>query len=467
VNLDGKKVHFVGAGGIGMSALALLAREAGALVSGCDLVTGKGVELLRRHGIPVEIGHSPEHVAGADLVVYSKAVPLNHPELAAVAADGARLLSREHLLSLLMRPRRGVGVTGAHGKTTTTWLLGRILIEAGFDPTVLVGGIVDELSGNFRLGSAAPGSASDGVFVTEVDESNGIVADFHPLAAVVTNVDDEHLDLFADRMAMADAVSRFLHSMKQGGIAVLSADDPVLVELAARLRSDRPDLAVLTVGFSASADARINEARDGAFSVALPQAGAVELKLRIPGRHNVANGALAAAAASWLGAPPAAISAALAAAPPVHRRQELVARAAGVVVYDDYAHHPTEILATHNALSSVVKGRFIAVFQPHRYTRTRALWTRFIEALSNFDYVVFMEIYAASETPLAGVSSAALARDALKKRLNVQYISRAHLVVEHLASIVKPGDVVITLGAGDVGEVAYALAERLERPDQD
>ncbi|MBN1807447.1 MAG: UDP-N-acetylmuramate--L-alanine ligase [Planctomycetes bacterium] len=451
--LSGRRIHFVGAGGIGMSALALLVSESGAEVSGCDLVDGKGVQLLRRNGIPVDIGHSPSHVAESDIVVFSSAVPRSHPELAAVEESGAMLLSREHMLSMVMRERRGVGVTGAHGKTTTTWLLARILAAAGFDPTVLVGGIIDEINGNFRRGKGE-------IFVTEVDESNGIVADFHPFAAVVTNVDDEHLDRFSGRDEMADAVRRFLMGVKRDGLVVLSADDPILDSMAAELRSDRPDVEVILVGFSRAADVVVSKTSSGAgiCGMDLPR---VDFELRLPGDHNLHNAALAAVTALRLGASPAAVASALSDAPPVHRRQELIAELGGIRVLDDYAHHPTEITATFDALRSTVDGRFVAVFQPHRYTRTRALADRFIDALAGFDYIILMDIYPASEPPIEGVSSADLARRALDRGLALQYVSRPQLVVEHLLSVLEPGDTVITLGAGDVSEIAYALADRL------
>jgi UDP-N-acetylmuramate--alanine ligase len=458
--LKGRKIHFVGAGGIGMSALALLARESGAVVTGCDLVAGKAVELLRRNGIPVEIGHSPEHISDADIVVYTNAVPKNHPELVAARDMGKELLSREHMLSTVMEQKRGVGITGAHGKTTTTWLVSRILIQAGFDPTVLVGGLVDEISGNFRTGSGE-------VFVTEVDESNGIAATFKPFAAVVTNVDDEHLDHFTDRRDMAAAIRRFCERAKKDGVIVFSADDPILKEMAGPLRKARPDLNVFTVGFAKDADAPLVEKGKGKGILTVPGVGKLNLEIKLPGSHNLHNAALAAVATLKLGVSPSVVISALAGAQGVHRRQELVSETAGVSIYEDYGHHPTEMIATYHSLKDRVKGRFIVVFQPHRYTRTKALWDRFIEALSLFDYVILMDIYAASESPIEGITSAALAGDAIKKGLKVQYISRAYLVVEHLASIVKPGDTVLALGAGSVGEIAHALAKRLEDPGQD
>jgi len=458
--LKGKKIHFVGAGGIGMSALALLAKDSGAIVTGCDLVAGKAVELLRKNGIHVEIGHSPEHISDADIVVYTSAVPKNHPELVAARDKHKKLISREHMLSTVMEQKRGVGITGAHGKTTTTWLVSRILIQAGFDPTVLVGGLVDEISGNFRTGAGE-------VFVTEVDESNGIVASFKPFAAVVTNVDDEHLDHFTDRHDMAAAIRRFCERAAKGGVIVLSADDPILKKMAGPLRKTRPDLKVFTVGFAKDADATLVQKGKGKGVLTVPGFGKLNLKIQLLGNHNLHNAALAAVATLNLGAPHKVVIKALASAHGVHRRQELIAKTAGVSIYEDFGHHPTEMIATYHSLKDQVKGRFIVVFQPHRYTRTKALWDRFIEALSHFDYVILMDIYAASESPIEGITSAELARDAIKKGLKVQYISRAYLVVEHLASIVKPGDTVLALGAGSVGEIAHALARRLEDPGQD
>lgn len=458
--LAGKRIHFVGAGGIGMSALAFLAQDAGAVVTGCDLVAGKGVEMLRKRGIRVDIGHSPDHVAGADIVVYTPAVPREHPELVAAREKGRELISREHMLSMVMQPKRGVGITGAHGKTTTTWLISRIVIQAGYDPTVLVGGMVDEICGNFRAGTGD-------LFITEVDESNGIVGGFHPFAAIVTNVDDEHLDRFAGRRDMASAIMGFVRGVQPGGIVILCADDAILAEMAPGLRTDRPDVKVLTVGYAPKADVPLVEEKPGAGRIKIPSRGDFAYQIQLPGRQNLQNAALAAVTALEIGVPPQAVADALASAHGVHRRQEIVGRVAGVTIYDDYGHHPTEMIATHDALRDKVKGRFIVVFQPHRYTRTKALWDRFIDALSRFDYVVLMDIYAASENPIPGITSAALAADAIRKGLPVQYISRTYLVVEHLASIVRPGDTVIALGAGSVGEVAYALAQRLEDPGQD
>lgn len=440
----------MGAGGIGMSALARSALDRGAKVSGCDLVDRPTLQPLRRAGMKILLGHSPLHVKDQDILVYTKAIPGKHPELAEAERAGVETLSREHFLARVMDGAYTVGVTGAHGKTTTTWLIAKILLEAGLDPTVFVGGIVDEIGGNFRSGKG-------NLFVAEVDESGGIVEDFTARMAVVTNVDDEHLDRFSGKQEMAEAVRSFAARSGPEGRAVMWTGDPVLREISAGLPAD---VEVITVSGEAGSDYRLDADAEPALLKG-PGDTTVVLDLPLPGRHNLINASLASVCALGLGVTAETIRKALAKVQPVKRRQNRMAVVGGVYVYDDYAHHPTEIRATLEALRPLVKGRMTAVFQPHRYTRTKALMERFAQALSLLDTVILLDVYAAGEEPIRGVNSARLAELLIDNGRNAQYISNRRLAAEHAVGIARPGDAIVTLGAGNVGDLCPEIIHLL------
>jgi UDP-N-acetylmuramate--alanine ligase len=411
------RIHLVGIGGTGVSSLALVLAARGNQVSGCDARLSATTEQLAAEGIPVVQGHDPAHVAGIDLLVYSGAVNADSPELAAARAAGVRVLSRAEMLAELIGGGEAIAIAGSHGKTTTTHMLGQVLTAAGFDPSVLVG---DGL--NTRAGHSS-------WLVAEADESDGSLVLHHPAYAIVTNVEFDHPDHFADLTAVRGVFQRFVSQVRE--LTVVCADDAEAMGLEVPGRR-------VTYGL-----------KEGDYTPA--QLG---LALSVPGRHNLLNATGVAALSLELGVSPNVVKKTLAGFTGAHRRLEFVGTWKGVPLYDDYGHHPTEIRATLQAARELASKRVILVFQPHRFTRLAALLDDFAAALGEADVAVVTEVYSAGEEP-NGVSGIHLA----EKVPGARFAPHFNTVKDDLYGILQPGDLVLFMGAGDIWKVAHELAQ--------
>jgi UDP-N-acetylmuramate--alanine ligase len=449
-----RRLHFVGIGGIGMSGIAEVLLNLKVRVSGSDLHDSRTLDRLRRLGGEIHVGHDPAHVAGADAVVVSSAVRPDNVEVIEARRLRIPVLPRAEMLAELMRLKFGVAVAGSHGKTTTTSMLAQVLSAAGLDPTIVIGGRLNILGSNARLGSGE-------LMVVEADESDGSFLHLAPAIAVVTNVDREHLDHYADFAALQRAFADFLNQVPFYGLGVVCADDPGARALLPRLERRH-----LTYGIEAECDLRARrvraEERRSVFELERRGETLGEVRLRVPGRHNVLNAVAAAAVALELEVAPAALCAALSEFSGADRRLQARGEAAGVLVVDDYGHHPTEIRATLTGAREHWGRRLVVLFQPHRYTRVAALMEEFTSAFGDADVVVATDIYPAGEAPIAGVSGRELAaRIAARHPGEVVYAGGVAEGIEAALRRVRPGDLLLTLGAGDISKAADLILERL------
>ncbi len=448
-----ERLHFVGIGGAGMSGIAEILGDLDLEISGCDRAPSEATERLEALGLPVAIGHSPDHLAGVDLLVVSSAIPSDNPEVLEARRRGITVVRRAEMLAELMRFKYGIAVAGTHGKTTTTSLVGTLLTEAGLDPTVIVGG-------RLRVSGTGARHGQSDFLVAEADEFDRSFLRLQPVIAVVTTIDLDHLDTYADLQAIQDAFVDFAGRVPFFGQVILCLDDPRIQEILPRLADRR----VVTYGFSPQADLlavgletegqrsrfTVRSARDG-------DLGTVDLPL--PGRHNVANALAAVAVGQAMNLGFEEIARGLASFTGVHRRFERLGSWRGATVVDDYAHHPTEVAATLEAArQSYPEGRIHAVFQPHLYTRTRDLAEEFGRSLLAADRALVTDIYASREAPLPGVDAelvVAAARANGHRRVELCRDWRD--APEILAGEGVEGDLILTLGAGDI----YRLGERL------
>ncbi len=446
-----RRIHLVGVGGAGMSAIATVLVALGHEVTGSDLKESAALERLRALGVRVSIGHDAASVAGAGLVAHSSAVKDANVELVAARDASIQVASRAELLASITRLRRTIAVSGTHGKTTTTTMLGLVLVEAGLDPSFLVGGDVNEIGTNAVWGGGP-------WLAVEADESDGTFLALDPAVAIVTSVEADHLDYYGSFAGLRDAFARFA-SLAQLG-AVLCADDPVAAGL---LGADVGGPARMTYGFAEGADYRILDFRGGRSSIAFDVARSGErlgrLELPVPGAHNARNATAALAAAHLAGADFDAARRALERFAGVARRFEFRGESRGVTYVDDYAHLPGEVAATLAAARAGGWSRVVAVFQPHRYSRTAALATAFADAFVDADVVVVTGIYAAGEPPVPGVS-ARLVLDAVAHAhpsLEAVYLPQRDELVAYLRQHLRPGDCCLSLGAGDLTSLADEL----------
>src|SRR6267378_983463 len=447
---DPRPSHLMGIGGAGMSALAVIARHRGVAITGCDSDTsGTGVDDLTALGIPVWRGHDPRHVEGARAIVVTAAVSPDHPELEKARALGLPVVRRADALGeLVAGGKEGVvAVAGTHGKTTTTVMVTEALTAAGRNPTGLAGGRVAAWGGNARIGG-------DDLYVVEADEYDKAFLSLQPTIAVVNNVEADHLECYGSMEALEDAFAEFAN---RAGRVIVGADDVGAARVALRVSAP-----VWRVGHGATADVRIRAVRlepgGSRATIAMPGGHAVELELVVPGLHNVRNAAVALAVLQALGADVQAGARALSEFRGVGRRFERLGDAGGVTVVDDYAHHPTEVSATLAAARQAFPGRrVIAVFQPHLFSRTALHGEALGKALAAADVVVVAPIYAAREQPQAGVTHHLVVRGATRAgAATVAVRDRAGLTT-HVARAVRGGDVVFTLGAGDITRVGPEL----------
>ena len=450
-------IHFVGIGGVGMSGIAEVLLTLGYRVTGSDARRSETVERLERLGAKVFTGHGAVHVEGAHVVVYSSAVARDNVEVAAARQRGIPVIPRAEMLAELMRLKYGIAIAGTHGKTTTTSMVAAVLGAGGFDPTVVVGGRVHGLGANARLGQGE-------FLVAEADESDGSFLTLTPTIAVVTTLDAEHLDHYRDLDAIVAAFLAFVSKVPFYGAAVVCLDEPNIQRMIPRM----PDKRVITYGLEASADLtgrRLAFAgMRSSFEVLHRGALLGPVSLRVPGRHNVLNALAATAVGLDLEVPFDRIQQALESFEGVQRRFQIRGEARGVLVVDDYGHHPAEIRATLAAAKAGFDRRVITVFQPHRYSRTQLLRNDFLTAFYQSDVLIVMDIYAAGEAPIPGVHSRDLADGiAAHGHREVLYLgSDRAAIVDYLCESTRAGDLVLTLGAGDVGQLGGELLERLD-----
>jgi len=450
----GARVHFVGIGGAGMSAIASVLMARGYVISGSDLRESEVTRRLRAAGAQIQIGHAAEHVHPDQVVVISRAVPEANVEIQMARRCGVQVLHRAEMLAGLMEGSRGIAVVGTHGKTTTTSMIARILERAGRDPTVLIGGEVDDFGGNARAGRGQD-------LVAEVDESDGSLLRVAPQIAVVTNVDaTDHLDFYGSVERVLETFRRFLERVPETGFAVICADVAAGRSLAEGFRGKG-----VTYGLEPGATytARIGEMVGSRSVFEATREGAVlgEVTLGVPGSYNVQNALGALATGLELGVPFDSAAASLATFHGVQRRFTVRGNVGGVLVVDDYAHNPTKVRALLQAARQCwPKSRIIAIFQPHRYSRTQTVGPQFATAFDPADEVVMTEVYAADEAPISGVDAGIIVR-AVGARRPVEFIADPGAVAPSLVARLRPGDLVLTIGAGDVYRIADAIVARL------
>jgi len=457
-------IHFVGIGGTGMSGIAEVLLNLGYAVQGSDLRQNPVTRRLVARGARVFIGHVADNVKGADVVVVSSAVAADNPEVVAAQAARVPVVQRAEMLGELMRFRQSIAVAGTHGKTTTTSLVASILAEGGADPTFVIGGLLKSAGSNARLGTGR-------YLVAEADESDASFTHLQPLIAIVTNIDNDHLGTHdGDFERLKQSFVEFLHNLPFYGLAVLCLDDPQLASVLPRVA--RP---VMTYGRCEAADVRaVNVRRNGLqthFDVvrsgSAQRPGVLAVTLNLPGAHNVLNTLAAIAVATEVGIEDAAIVRALAQFQGIDRRLQHVAdiRMPGgpVTIIDDYGHHPTEIAATLEALrQGYADRRLVLCFQPHRYTRTRDLIDDFAAVLSQADVLLVTEVYPAGEAPIAGADGRAICR-AVRTRGHVEpvFVEQVEQLPGALRDILRPGDLVVTMGAGHINAVSHGLPAAL------
>jgi UDP-N-acetylmuramate--alanine ligase len=444
---DIKNIHFVGIGGIGMSAIAEILADAGVSVSGCDLRHSAVTDLLGRRGIPVSIGHDAAHLAGVDLVVVTSAVRGHSDEIDAAHERGIRVMKRAAVLGEIVNAKRGVAVAGTHGKTTTSALVSIVLEEAGLDPTILVGGIVRHLESNAKSGRGD-------LIVVEADEYDRTFHRLHPEIAVVTNIEADHLEYYGNFENIIEAFQVFVSGVKAGGTVIACIDDSGVAQLL-KAAAVPPHSKVVTYGLGEGADVRAVDLRFADRGASFEVPGVGFFKLFVPGEHNVRNALAAIAVGRQLGIAPESIAAGLAKFLGVDRRFQILGDYAGALVVDDYAHHPTEIRATLSAArDGYPNRRIVALFQPHLYSRTVDFAREFGEALRVADVAIVAPIYAAREKPMEGISARIIA----EATPGVEFLDRSNSeIVNEVRRRLQPNDVFIVMGAGDVHEIAEAL----------
>ncbi len=447
-----KQIHFVGIGGVGMAGIAEVCLNLGFVVSGSDLRRNPTVDRLEELGALVQLGHEANHVRNTDVVVVSTAIGVGNPEVNWAKEQRVPVIPRAEMLAELMRMRFGIAIAGTHGKTTTTSLAAAVLTQGGIDPTFVIGGKLNQIGSNARLGSS-------NYLVAEADESDASFLHLSPMMSVITNIDEDHMETYqGDYQVLENTFIEFIHRLPFYGKAILCIDDENIQKMLPKLSRK-----VSTYGFSKQADIRaVNVKAKGlqmSFDVEVGELQSFSVVLNIPGRHNVLNSLAAIAIGLDLGVSVEAIQQALAEFGGVGRRFEVYphTEVAGhkVTLIDDYGHHPTELEATiSTAKNAYPDKRLVLVFQPHRYTRTRDLFDEFIQALTGPDLVVLLDVYAAGETPLPNFDSKALLQ-ALRLRGGNGFYAESQAQLDALAKdILLDDDVLLVMGAGDVGQVS-------------
>lgn len=452
-----KKYHFIGIGGIGMSALAQILLEKGCRVSGSDIVKSGQAQKLEQLGACIKIGHAAHNVSGADFVVVSSAISINNPEVKSAIKRGIPILHRSELLAMLMRESKGIAVAGTHGKTTTTSMVSLMLERAGEDPTIVIGGILEQFGSNAKLGQGE-------FMVAEADESDGSLVRLSPHIAIVTNIEADHMDYYSDINQIKGTFNRFLAKLPEDGLAILCTDDHNVHELADGYHGKK-----LTYGLNNGAYLKAMKidfnGMGSNFMVVNRGLEVGRFRLNVPGTHNIYNALAAIGLGIELGIDLDVIRDSLLEFRGANRRFQIVSNHGRMVVVDDYAHHPTEIMATLSAARKIhSKGRIISVFQPHRFTRTQYFFDLYGKSFFNSDCVIVTDVYSAGEAPIPRINGELIA-ETLKKygHQGVTYIPKIQDIPSHILDVAGDNDFVITLGAGDVWKVAYTLRDRLQK----
>jgi UDP-N-acetylmuramate--alanine ligase len=453
-----KKIHFVGIGGIGMSGIAEILLDEEFKVSGSDKGLSEVTERLQKLGAIIYEGHKAEHVADdVDALVYSSAVALDNPEVMEAQRRKIPVIRRAEMLAEVMRLKYGVGIAGTHGKTTTTSMISLVLMEGGLDPTVIVGGKLSGLGGtNARLGHGD-------FIVVEADEFDRSFLSITPTIAVLTTLETDHLDCYRDLEDIKGAFIQFASKVPFYGFIVLSLDEPALLDIMPQLNKKK----IITYGLNPQADIQAVDIRhnENTSSFTVVQAGADlgPLIIQVPGKHNVQNSLAAIAVGLEVGIPFQKVKAGIEKFTGVYRRWEKKGEAAGIMLYDDYAHHPTECRATLAGAKSGWRRRVVCVFQPHLYTRTRDFYEEFGKSFLLSDVLIVTDVYPAREEPIQGVTGELIV-DAAKRfgHKGVRYVPDKKDVPAYLMSIVKSGDIVITMGAGDIWRYGEEFLKQLE-----
>ncbi len=440
--------HFIGVGGIGMCGLAEVLCRLGAKVSGSDLHPNSNTERLKQLGVKVFIGHQESNVEKCDVVVYSSAVSTDNPEMLAAKKNHIPVIRRAEALAEIMRFKRGIALAGTHGKTTTTSMVSSIFLEAKQDPTIVVGGRFSLIESTAFLGQGE-------WVIAESDESDGSFESLTPEFSVVTNIDTDHMDYYKSLANLESAFQRFISKIPFYGAAIICGDDPSLKKI-----SQNFEKRILTYGFDTNND-YVLAGENGTYRVKSTDGKSFEFSLKFPGRHNALN-ALAAIIVSYeAGIDLATAIKGIEKFSGVDRRFQLKGEAKGISIYDDYGHHPTEIKATLQGFAEKFPNRFLrVVFQPHRYSRTHLCWPEFLNCFALANEVVITDIYAAGEQPIAGVTSQKLASEI--RGPHCEYIQKENLK-HHLLHKMQSGDVLITLGAGDITRLGPELLEELNK----
>jgi len=451
-----KHIHFVGIGGIGMSGIAEVLLNLGYKVSGSDLRESDTTERLRKLGGEIRIGHRAENIESPHVVVISSAVKKDNIEVVAAREKLVPVIPRAEMLAELMRLKYGIAIAGAHGKTTTTSMVATVLAAGGIDPTVVIGGKLNSLGSNAKLGQGE-------FLVAEADESDGSFLKLSPTIAVVTNIDEEHLDYYEDINEIKDAFLAFINKVPFYGVAILCLDQKHLQSLLPKVEKR-----YLTYGTSTQADYQAKDVvllpLGSKFRVVNHTGDLGWFELAVPGMHNVSNGLAAIAVARELEVDLEVIRRSLKEFSGVHRRFQVKGEAKGVLVVDDYGHHPTEVRATLAAAKAALGRRVVCVFQPHRYTRTSHLLEEFFTAFNQADKVIILDIYAAGEQPIPGVTGQSVFEGIRNYgHKDAAYLGSKEQVVKHLVGTLRQGDLLLTLGAGDVWKLGEAVLEELKK----
>ena len=448
--------HFIGIGGAGMSGIARIMLAQGKTVSGSDAKESAVTSQLATLGATIYLGHSEANQMGADVVVVSTAIAANNPELIAAQSRSAEIMRRAEALALVMEGKRSIAVAGTHGKTTTTSMLTVALQRAALDPSFAIGGMINMSGTNAHLGTGD-------IFVAEADESDGSFLAYKPSGAIITNLELDHVDHFPTFDVLAEAFLQFISTIKPDGFLVACGDDENVRALLSKI--DRTDLKVMTYG-SQHGDNDFQLSRihlsEGGGVARITHKGSVigDIELAIPGAHNLLNAAAALAAGIALGAQSSDLLKGLSEFTGARRRFELKGEVAGIRIVDDYGHHPTEIRVTlETARRYAGNGKLFVIFQPHRYTRTQMFAQQFGNALNIADQIYLLEVYAASESPIPGVSSLLIAQGRSEDKFHYQ--PSMIEIIHQVTKLVEPGDVIITLGAGDVNSIAPVMLEAL------
>ena len=454
--MDFQKFHFIGVGGIGMSGIAQILLEQGYQVTGSDIARGAMVQKLEGAGAHIKIGHSATNLNGAEVAVVSSAISISNPEVKTAIRRGIPILHRSEVLSLLMGKKKGVAIAGTHGKTTTTSMVALVLERAGLDPSIIIGGVVDQFGSNAKMGRGE-------YLVAEADESDGSLVRLNPHIAVVTNIEADHMDYYADLSAIRSTFARFLRKLPKDGLAVLCTDDHNVKQLSSQYHERKVTYGLNNGAQIKGVDIKFSELGSD-FMVVHKGLEMGRIRLNVPGMHNIYNALAAIAVGMEAGVDLDVMQDAFLEFNGAKRRFQILSSNSNLTVVDDYAHHPTEIMATLSAARKVRgAGRIISVFQPHRYTRTKYFYDLYGRSFFNSDHVIVTDVYAAGEKPIPKVSGELIANTLLKYgHEGVKYIPRIEDVPPYVMDIANANDFLITLGAGDVWKVARTVSEQLK-----